>query len=111
MAQSRRSLGAAGLLGVLLSGACIENAPRDDGNVVPPPTTTDPEEDSQTPDPALIPEFVSSPNPTGASYFGPTSSGPGDYVPAADTPDTSRALAEADIVQVSGDRMYALSRY
>ena len=110
MAQTRRSLGLWWLLGCLLgSSACIENTPHQSDDT---PTKTDTE--PPTAAPVFDADFVSSPNPTGSDVAVSGglagSSAPANYVPASDT-DAEHALGDADVLQLAGDRLYALSRF
>jgi hypothetical protein len=121
MAKLHRSLGLGGLLGCLLgSWACSS----DNANPVPPGGSDQPVDvETQVPGDGVS-EFVSSTG-SNASDQGVSretaSAGDGTLAPAAndnnpgaadlDTPSVERAISEADILQLSGDRLYALSRY
>src|SRR5690349_10749234 len=112
MARLHRSLGMSGLLGCLLGAwACSDNPD------APPPGEEPIGGDGEG-------EFVSSPAggnanrnagdaASGAALGGAT---PGVEQNVADEDSSAvagadRAISEADILQLSGDRLYALSRY
>jgi hypothetical protein len=107
MAQSRRSSGLAGLLGCLLiNGACIANAPRDGSDPQPPDPSPPPVADDG--------DFVSSIDPGSASpalvFAGIPGSDMASYVPASDE-DSVTSVPNAEVLQLSGDRLYTLSRF
>jgi hypothetical protein len=119
MAKLQRSLGMGGLLGCLLgSWACSEGSD-------PKPTSGGVDEpigvETQVPGDGES-DFVSSVTPDGSareSAAGGVASGAGAPAPQASnaTADgdasggAQRAISEADILQISGDKLYALSRY
>ncbi len=136
--QQRRSLGLGGLLGCLLGGGACGGG--DWPATATPPDATDPAQlpaeptsatpltppsegvDAPAPSEVSIPgdgesEFESSAPTSGSSGSGAESVGAlsGDAsVPTIGAPDAGgaeRAISEADILQLSGDRLYALSRY
>lgn len=110
MAQLRRSSRWAGLLGLLTVGsACIEQAPRD-GNGAPSP----PEGELPNVAPISGGEFVSSTDPFGGGRvegFGALSGWEAMYVRANGSDDVPPAIPNAEVLQLSGDRLYAVSRF
>jgi hypothetical protein len=120
MAKLHRSLGLAGVLGCLVSsGAC--NDSDGPGPVSPEGTDQPVEVETEVPGDGAS-EFVSS---TGSGNAGGVSrdsaaegaplapgAAPADEdVNSASDGGAERAISEADILQLSGDRLYALSRY
>jgi hypothetical protein len=121
MAKLHRSLGIAGVLGCLLGGgACADDGPSGPNAVVPPEGTDQPiEVETEVPGDGAS-EFVSSTGSGNAAGNGresasadlaaPTTAG-ADEDASANAQGAERAISEADILQLSGDRLYALSRY
>jgi len=112
MQRSGLGLGV-GLLGALVALGCAEGEPGAD----PAPADVGVDAGVREPDGIGDTDFVSSAGPNGLIPAGAGGSGSRGDVTAPLSPvvesgdDPSTALAEADIVELSGDRLYALSRY
>jgi hypothetical protein len=107
MAQLPRTSRWAGLLGLFLIGsACVEQAPREhDDSPAPTP------EDAPSP-PAPDDDYLSVLDPFGGlpGIYGPLE-WDGLYVRANGSDDVSPPPPNHEVLQLSGDRLYALSRF